>query len=334
MIVSTQLVPAHHDDRGDLTRLVAPPGLVSRAGRAAVYAYEEFFGAMLENEHTLRAYRNAVDRFLRRCDAEGLALSEISPAVVAAHIQSLTLENGDEASVPTKKLHLAAIRHFFDLAVMRHAVLLNPATSVRGPRLRQTEGKTPAVSSADARRVLNAVDISTVVGLRDRAVIGILIFTAARGGAVARLRLRDYGYDTSQHMLTFREKGGRLRKIPVRHDLQNFLDEYVAAADLRDAEPKRPMFRTAIGRTGALTERSMTGGDVYRMVKRRFKESRLPDNLTCHTFRATTITDLLDQKLPLEDVQHLAGHADPRTTKLYHRSDRQVTRNLVERISI
>jgi integrase len=74
--------------------------------------------------------------------------------------------------------------------------------------------------------------------------------------------------------------------------------------------------------------------DVLRMVKRRFRKAGLPPNLTCHTFRATTITDLLDQGINPDDVQHLAGHADPRTTRLYDRRKREVTRNIVERISI
>ena len=72
-----------------------------------------------------------------------------------------------------------------------------------------------------------------------------------------------------------------------------------------------------------------------RIVKRRFKAAGLPAHrLTCHSFRATTITDLLDQGVALEDVQFLAGHSDPRTTRLYDRRKRQVTRNIVERISI
>jgi len=79
----------------------------------------------------------------------------------------------------------------------------------------------------------------------------------------------------------------------------------------------------------------MTENDVLRMVKRRLADVGLPaDRLTCHSFRATTITDLLDQGVPLEDVQYLAGHSDPRTTRLYDRRKKQVTRNIVERISI
>ncbi len=108
------------------------------------------------------------------------------------------------------------------------------------------------------------------------------------------------------------------------------------ARDLADAEDAdAPLWRTAKGKTKTLTANGMKGKDVHRMVKRRFKEAGLQANVpTCHTFRATTITDLLEQGVPLEDVQHLAAHADPRTTRLCDRRKRQVTRNIVERISI
>ena len=80
----------------------------------------------------------------------------------------------------TKKLHLAALRHFFDELVIRHVVVLNPAASVRGERHEVIEGKTPEIPAEDARKLLRAVDTSHVVGLRDRAVLGILIYTADR----------------------------------------------------------------------------------------------------------------------------------------------------------
>jgi site-specific recombinase XerD len=83
-----------------------------------------------------------------------------------------------------------------------------------------------------------------------------------------------------------------------------------------------------------LTNIPMTSKDICRMMKRRMKEAGLPPDLSPHSFRVTTITDLLDQQLPLEDVQDLAGHADPRTTRLYDRSRRQITRNIVERIRV
>jgi site-specific recombinase XerD len=172
------------------------------------------------------------------------------------------------------------------------------------------------------------------VGLRDRAIIAMLVYTAARIGAVARLRLRDLYEAGDQYCLRFLDKGGKSREIPVRHDLQGFLFEYLTMADLCDASSESPLFRSAIRRTRRLTDLGMTANDIGRMVKRRMRDAGLPSRLSPHSFRVTTITDLLAQGVPLEDVQHLAGHSDPRTTRLYDRRQRRVTRNIVERISI
>jgi site-specific recombinase XerC len=115
--------------------------------------------------------------------------------------------DGLAVGVPTRKLYLAALRRLFDALVLRHVVVLNPALSVRGDRYQVVEGKTPEISVVDARRLLQSVNTQHVVGLRDRAIIGILIYTAARVGAVARLRCGDYYQVSDQFCLRFHEKG-------------------------------------------------------------------------------------------------------------------------------
>jgi len=225
-------------------------------------------------------------------------------------------------------------RHFFDNLVTRHAVLLNPALSVRGDRYEVVEGKTPEVTVKGARDLLAAIKTETVVGLRDRALVAMLVYTAARAGAVAKLTRDGFYHAGEQWMLHFEEKNGKSREIPVRHDLGQMLFADLDAAGLRDAPKGSPLFRTAYRKTGRLTEHGMHVMDVCRMVKRRMRDAGLSGRLSPHSFRVTTITDLLEQGVPLEDVQRLAGHADPRTTRLYDRRDKKITRNIVERISI
>jgi integrase/recombinase XerD len=146
-----------------------------------------------------------------------------------------------------------------------------------------------------------------------------------------------------QWILTFKEKRGKVRKIPVSHDLQGWIDEYFSVSGMLDAQgwtdpatgnDRQALFLTLVRKEKRLTTTPMTSFDIWRMMKRRLREAGLPPDLSPHSFRVTTITDLLDQQLPLEDVQDLAGHADPRTTRLSDRSRRQVTRNLVERIRV
>jgi integrase/recombinase XerD len=307
--------------------------MILNAGGNARYAYAEFFGDEIENGNTRKVYRHAVDCFLRRCHVQAYELHRIPPGSVGQYIRTLRTVAGKPTSKPTQKLHLAAIRRFFDTLVVRHAVVINPAASVRGPKLKVTVGKTPTADPEQARRVLKGIVTDNVVGLRDRAIIATLIYTACRVGAVAKLQRKHFYTDGRQWYLHFDEKGGKDRHIPCRHDLQGYIEEYLVAAG-GAAENDAPLFRTAVRRTKTLTFRPMQAKDIHGMVKRRLKDAGLPRLLTCHSFRATTATDLLDQGVPIEDVQELLGHADLRTTRLYDRRDRRVTRNIVERISI
>ena len=342
---STDLVPVAGGELGSVRGKTGMPPMILEAGQSAAFAYEEFFRAEVESDHTYRAYRRAVDRFLAWCEERGCALREVSPALVGDYLRGLKVfkrvgnqvfvQTDTPASKPTKKLHLAALRKFFDRLVVRHAVVLNPAASVKAPKYAVQEGKTPALSVEQVRALLRTIDISHIVGLRDRAVIATLVYTGARVGAVAKLHWQDFYQDGNQWWLDLDEKGGKARQIPVRHDLQTYYEEYFVAAGLSDAPEESPLFRSTVRKTKVLTENAMTDNDILRMVKRRLKDAKLPTKkFSCHSFRATTITDLLEQGVPLEDVQYLAGHADPRTTRLYDRRKKEVTRNIVERISV
>jgi integrase/recombinase XerD len=310
--------------RSEIVTARQAPEFVRLAGKAAEFAWEEFFQAGIANAHTRKNYLHAVRKFLAWAERRDLELGRISPGDVGTYFQELTV------AVPTKKLHLAALKKFFDNLVNRHAVLINPAATVRAERYAAIEGKTPEILPKQAQALLESIDVSNIVGLRDRALFAILIYTAARVGAVAKLTLKSLKHDGSQYTLRFSEKGGKSREIPVRHDVEQVLLAYIQAAAITEG----PLFRTAVRKTKTLTTNGMTGIDICRMMKRRLKTAKLPGQFSPHSFRVTTVTDLLAQDVALEEVQYLAGHADPRTTRLYDRRRRKVTRNIVERISI
>jgi integrase/recombinase XerD len=178
------------------------------------------------------------------------------------------------------------------------------------------------------------VDTGHVVGLRDRAILATLAYTACRAGAVAKLRLQDFQDDGQQYVLRFQEKGGKSREIPVRHDLEGFILAYVEAAGIAGEAKDSPLFRAGNGRSRKLTAKPLGTERICELVKRRLKDAGLPSRLSPHSFRVTAITSLLEQGVPMEDVQYLAGHSEPRTTTLYDRRKKKVTRNIVERIPI
>jgi len=141
------------------------PALIDAAGDDARMRFLEFFTANIRNANTRRAYAKACEEFLAWCSFAGVpSIADVQPIHVATYIEQLAREN----SPPTVKARLAAIRHLFDWPVVGHVVRVNPAASVRGLRHVVKKGKIPVLSPDEARRVLDSVDISTDIGLRDR----------------------------------------------------------------------------------------------------------------------------------------------------------------------
>src|SRR4029077_21102308 len=127
--------------------------------------------------------------------------------------------------------------------------------------------KTPVLSGEQARTLLDSIDTSTVVGLRDRALISIMTFAFARIGAVVAMRVEDYYPQGKRWWVRLHEKGGKRHEMPAHHTLEAYLDAYIDAAGLR-GDGKSPLFRSAVGRTGALTATEMNRVDAWRMVQR------------------------------------------------------------------
>jgi len=141
----------------------------------------------------------------------------------------------------------------------------------------------------------------------------------------------DYYPQGRRFWVRLHEKGGKQHDMPCHHQLEAYLDEYLTAAGIAD-DKASPLFRTAFGTTGQLSDRRMHRGDVLRMIRRRTHDAGIATMLSCHSFRATGITVYLKRGGLLEHAQKMAAHASAKTTKLYDRRDDQVTLDEVERI--
>src|SRR5690606_28883201 len=170
------LQPGAHRTSKNLFSAAPVPALVRQAGERAKRRFIEFFTAHIRNPGTRIAYGRAVARFCRWCERYGISLPEVTPFVVAAYIEQLT----EMRSAPTVKLHLAAIRMLMDWLVVGQVLPVNPAACVRGPKHLVTKGKTPVLSAAETRQLLDVIDCSKLIGLRDRALIAVLVYSFAR----------------------------------------------------------------------------------------------------------------------------------------------------------
>ena len=187
------------------------PRLIVDAGPVAVARFLEFFAARIANRRTRAAYGRAVGQFLAWYEARGLALEAVSPLHVAAYIRT------HPGSAPTVKQHLAAIRMLGDWLVVSQVLPVNPAASVRGPKHVVTKGATPVLTPAEARALLDRIDTGTRVGLRDRALLSVMVYSFARVSAAVGMRRQDYFRQGTRGWLRLHEKGGKRHDVPAHH---------------------------------------------------------------------------------------------------------------------
>lgn len=305
------------------------PSAILRAGDRATWRFIEFFTANIRNKNTRAAYAHAVHQFFTWIERRGVGeLERVRPVVISAYVEEMQTTH----SPPTVKQHLAAIKMLFDWLVIGQVVEVNPASSVRGPKHVVKKGKTPVLKSDEARLLLDSIKTDSIVGLRDRALLGLMCYTFARVSAAVHMRVEDYYQSGKRWWIRLHEKGGKRHEVPAHHNAEAYIDAYLDAAGIRD-EKKGPLFRS-LDRNRKLTLHPLTRTDVLRMVKRRALAAGLPYSTCCHTFRATGITAYLENGGTIENAQAIAAHESPRTTKLYDRTGDEITLDEVERIAI
>ena len=223
----------------------------------------------------------------------------------------------------------------FDWLVVGQVLPFNPASSVRGPKHVVKTGKTPVLSAKETRALLDGIGVSTVVGLRDRSLLGVLVYSFARVSAAVSLRVADYYTQGPRSFFRLHEKGGRYNVVPAHHTAQAYVDAYLEAAGIGEDRRPGPLFRSCEpGRCDALQDRAMSRLSALKMVKRRVRTAGLPAEICAHSFRGTGITEYLRNGGKLEIAARIAGHESTRTTQLYNRLPEEISLDEIERIHI
>jgi integrase/recombinase XerD len=327
----------------DIIALRVPRGLAALSGETpalflpdakAAERFFDFFTATIRNKNTRRAYYKAAGRFSEWCEGKGLAdLASVKPLHVAAYIEWLALPSpaGQGLAKPSVKQHLAALRMLFDWLVVGHVIEHNPAHAVRGPKHVVRKGRTSVLDRDEARALLAVIDTGSLTGLRDRALIGTMIYTFARVGAVLQLNVGDYFTQGRRGWVRLHEKGGKEYEAPCHHKLEAMLDEYIAAAGI-GGDREEALFRTTGRSTG--TMHRLGQSDAYRMIQRRARQAGIETKIGNHSLRATGITDYLKSNGSLSEARKMANHADSRTTQLYDRRGDEASLDEYEKVGI
>lgn len=255
-------------------------------------------------------------------------LVSVLPRHVASwrdHLKELGLTN---SSIRRK---MTALRALFAYLQSYGYTGVNPAHSdfVEAPTVPR-DGKTVGLSPEDCRRLLEAPAETTLVGLRDRALLAILAYTGCRVGEVTRLKVGSYKTTGSHRILEIHGKGGKERRVPLHAEAVERLDAWLDAAQLR-GDLQGALFRPTVAARGKGREmfvaRSLTRRAVQLLVKDYVTRLRLDASVSVHSLRVTALTTARERGSDIIDLQDFAGHADPRTTLTYIRNRDRLSRS-------
>jgi site-specific recombinase XerD len=288
-------------------------------GLAVMPPEMEWF-ASIESPHTRRAYQQDIQEFM---NFASITTPEVFRTVNRAHILAWrkVLETKG-LSGATVRRKLAALASLFEYLCDCNSIEQNPVKGVRRPKVDTYEGKTPALSDEQARKLLEApcVDTLKVKGLRDRAILSVLLFHVLRREELTKLRIKDFNLMRSgvPH-LRVQGKGNKTRYIPTHPATLSHITAYLTnvewANDLEGA-----LFRPIRNTRGGSTESTLTANGVYEVVCLYMNQIGLNQELLApHALRATAATNALLHNADMAKVQEWLGHANIQTTRIYDR---------------
>lgn len=304
------------------------PLAISRLGSQAEKTFWTFFEQEIAKENTRQAYLIASFRFLDWALEEG-SLDSLTEADIQGYL------GFHQGSPSTQKQHLAAIRKMLEYMTVKGVLEHNPAKGVKGPRIGSAPNRTPLLSAEQARLLLDSIDTSHLIGLRDRALIGILLFTFARVSAAVELRVQDYEVIDDIAYLSLRDREGKINRVPLHPNARAYLETYLEQACI-DNEPPSPLFRSSnrSRNRNQILNQPMTRKSILKMLKRRVQENGLPESICAQSFRGTGIVAYLRGGGDIEIAARIAGHESIRSTQAYLREDVEISLNEIQRIEI
>jgi len=290
-------------------------------GLSDVPAETEWF-ANIKSLGTRRIYKIDIRDFM---GFVGIVRPEEFRTVTRAHViayrDELLRRQLQGATIRRK---LAALSSLFEYLCERNAVPVNPVKGVTRPKVDSYQGKTPALSDAQARHLLEAPKGNTLKAKRDRAILSILLYHALRRDELCQLLVRDIHERRGVKHLRIHGKGEKLRHVPLHPGSQERITEYLEAAGHVQLASS-PLFRPVRNnRNGGRLDTGLTADGIYQLIKFYGKKVGIGvDRFGPHAARATAATNALDAGADIAKVQEWLGHANISTTRVYdHRKTR------------
>lgn len=265
------------------------------------------------SDDSIETYRQATTQFF---ELIGIRSPEEIRQVTHAHILHFRKVLQDEGKSPrTINNRLSALSSLFNNLIEHQVVKINPVQSIKRMKINSDRVEAKALSPGEVRNMLNAPELSTLKGKRDRVILGILFFAGPRVNEVAKLKVKDYFEEQGFTILDFEIKGGKRNKLAIHPELKNLIDDYLLEAG-HGHDKNAPLFLPAKPNRNWKKTRHLSKRQLERIWSK-YAEYCGILGTSPHSARATFITQALENNCPIEDVQKSVGHSLIKTTQMY-----------------
>jgi integrase/recombinase XerD len=267
---------------------------------------------------TVANNHSSLGQFVQWCEARGLSKpSQVTRPLLERYQRHLSFLPGRGAagggmSYRSQHLRLVAVRVFFSWLVKQNALLSNPASDLELPRLPERLPK-DILTAREAELVLLQPEVSTAVGLRDRAILEVLYSTGMRRSEVLGLQLGDIDAERGTVMIR-QGKGRRDRMVPIGERASQWVERYRTGAREELVKAARGEERTLFVST--LGER-LDADWLTQKVRGYVAAADIGKSGSCHLFRHTMATLMLENGADIRHIQEMLGHRNLETTQVY-----------------
>jgi site-specific recombinase XerD len=273
--------------------------------------------ANITNPNTRRAYQNDVQGFMK---FTGIREPQEFRIVTRSHLIAWRklLESRNLAAATIRR-KLSAVASLFDHLCESNAVTHNPCDGVKRPNLGSNEGKSPALGDEQAKELLEVPSNDTEKGLRDQALLSVLLFHGLRRAELCSLAVGDLQSRRGVPHFRVHGKGGKIRFVPVHAGTLGKISDYLARAG-HGEDSKGALFRPVKNPVDGVLEKPLSGDAIFKIVRFYAMKLGLDAKAICvHGLRATAATNALDHQADIAKVQEWLGHSSISTTRLYDR---------------
>jgi integrase/recombinase XerD len=268
------------------------------------------------SQRTIPGYEHNVRVFLDWLDEETdlVSLAEVAPKTLGAYQTDLLAEetaSGSRLSASTQHLRLGAVRAFFAFLSREGELLVDPARQLQLPKRRKSLPQA-LLTPREAVRLLESIDTSAPLGLRDRAIVEVLYATGIRASELCALSLADF--DPSGTLTVRAGKGNKDRVVPLGPIASAVLSDYIARGreKLLGGKAASEIF---VSRRG----RPLHRGNLPAVVARAARHAGIKKPIRPHRLRHACATHMLKGGADIRHIQKLLGHASLATTEIYTR---------------